>query len=120
MKLVQFYTKPASRVFGATAVSATVHVFGALTCATCWAIFGPALGLMFGSAGAAFLSTLLPYAPIAIALSALGLGYSIYQLIHNRDLSSKLPYRMAAAFTILSLIGWTGSAAYTILTLMKG
>ncbi len=120
MKQVQFYTKPASRALGATAVSAVTHVFGALTCATCWAIFGPALGLMFGSAGTAFLAMLRPYAPIAIVLSAIGLSYSVYTLVKSRDASSKLPYRMAAAFTILSVIGWAGSAAYTFVTLVKG
>jgi hypothetical protein len=120
MKQVQFYTKPSSRVFGATAISATIHVFGALTCTTCWAIFGPALVLMFGSAGTAFLATLRPLAPYAIFFSALGLSYSVYQLIKNRESSAKMPYRMAAAFTIVSLFGWTGSAAYTIMTLVKG
>lgn len=120
MKQVQFYIKPTSRVFGATAISAAVHVFGAFTCATCWAVFGPALALVFGSAGTAFLAALRPYAPIAITLSAIGLGYSVYQLVQNRGSSSKLPYRMATAFTLLSLFGWSGSAAYTILTLLKG
>jgi hypothetical protein len=120
MKHVQFYTKPASRVFGATAISATVHLFGALTCATCWAIFGPALALMFGSAGTAFLATMRPFSPFGIALSAIGLSYSMYQLVKNRESSAKLPYRMAAAFTFLSLFGWIGSATYTIITFVKG
>ena len=120
MKQIPFYPKPTSRVFGATAFSAVVHIFGALTCATCWTIFAPALVLLFGSAGTAFLSTMRPYAPFGIALSAIGLTYSVYQLVKNRETSSKLPYRMAAAFTFLSAIGWTGSAVYTFLTLLKG
>lgn len=120
MKQIPFYTKPASRVFGATALSAAVHVFGALTCATCWTIFGPALALLFGSAGTAFLATMRPYAPLGIAVSAIGLTYSVYQLLKNRHASSKLPYRMAAAFTAASVVGWTGSAGYTFLTIAKG
>lgn len=110
MKQIPFYTT----------ASAAIHIFGALTCATCWAIFGPALALLFGSAGTAFLAAMRPYAPFGIALSAFGLSYSIYQLIRNRGSSSKLPYRMAAIFTILSVAGWVGSATYTALTLLKG
>jgi hypothetical protein len=120
MKQVQSYTKPGLRVFGATAISGAIHVFGALTCATCWAIFGPALALMFGSAGTAFLAMMRPLAPFAIAVFAIGLAYSVHQLFNNRGASSKLPYRMTVAFTILSVFGWTGSAAYTIVTLVKG
>jgi O-antigen/teichoic acid export membrane protein len=120
MKQVQFYAKPTSRAFGTTAISATIHIFGALTCATCWTIFGPALAVMFGSAGTALLATLRPFAPLAVVFSAIGLAYSVYTLVRNRDSSAKLPYRMAAAFTILSVFGWVGSAAYTVLTLVKG
>jgi len=120
MKQIPSYNNAAPRVFGSTAVSAAVHLFGTLTCATCWTIFGPSLALLFGSAGTAFLSRLLPYAPYAVALSALGLGYSVFQLIRNRESSTKLPYRMAAAFTALSVLGWAGSATYTFVTFVKG
>jgi len=120
MKDVSLSNNPMRRVFGATAVSATIHVFGALTCATCWTIFGPALALLFGSAGTAFLSNVRPYAPYAIGLSSIGLTYSIFQLIQTRNAATKLPYRMAAAFTALSVLGWTASAAYTIVTIVKG
>lgn len=120
MNSVQFYAKYSTKIFGSTAVSAVIHLFGALTCATCWTIFGPALALLFGSSGTAVLATLRPYTPIALAASALGLGYSLYQLAQNHENSGKLPYRMAAAFTIFSMVGWFGSSAYAVFTLVKG
>ena len=105
----------------AAAFSSIVHVFGALTCASCWAIFGPALALLFGSSVSAYFdATLRPYAPLAIVVSAIGLTYSIVQLVRKREDAAKLPYRMAAAFTTLSAIGWVASAAFVTLTVVKG
>ena len=120
MKQIQFYAKYPTKIFGTTAISAAVHLFGALTCATCWSIFGPALVLLFGSGGTAFLATLRPFTPVGLALSAAGLGYSLYQVGRNREHLTKLPYRMAAVFTILSTVGWLGSSAYALFTLAKG
>lgn len=113
-------TMNSTKAFGSAAVSTAVHIFGSLTCATCWTIFGPALALLFGSAGTAFLSTLRPYAPIALAISACGLAYSVYQLRASRGHSSKLPYRMAGLLTMLSIAGWFGSSVYTLVTFVKG
>lgn len=108
------------QIFGSSSVAFAAHLFSALTCASCWAIFGPSLALLFGSGGAEFLAIARPYAPLALALSALGLGSSFYGLWKKRDASAKLPFQMATVFTILSSIGWIGSAAYTVLTLVKG
>jgi len=120
MKQVQFYAKGPVKIFGSSAASMAVHIFGALTCATCWTIFGPALALLFGSGGTAVLALLRPYAPLSLALSACGLAYSLYQLAKNRQDSAKIPYRMAAAFTLLSVAGWFGSSLYTLVTLARG
>jgi hypothetical protein len=109
-----------NRAFGGTAVSIVTHVFGVLTCTTCWAIFAPALALMFGSAGVAALAALRPLAPYALIVSAAGLTYSIYQLVGARSQAKKLPYRMAATFTALSLVGWLTSAAYVVTTFIVG
>ena len=111
---------PAGKAIGSAAIASATHLFGTLTCMTCWTIFGPSLALLFGSSGTAFLATLRPYAPIALVVSAIGLGYSFYQLTTTRGRSAKLPFQLAAAFTTLSAIGWTGSAVYTIITLLRG
>jgi hypothetical protein len=112
--------KGPAKIFGSTGIAVATHLFGALTCTTCWAIFGPSLALMFGSSGTALLGALRPYAPLALALSAVGLAYSFYQLAKSRNASAKLPYRMAATFTLLSAIGWSGSAVYAVVTFLKG
>ena len=112
-------TGPA-RIFGATTFSFAAHLLGTLTCATCWTIFGPALALLFGSGGAAFLASLRPAAPFALGLSAIGLGFSFYQLAKTRGTREKLPFRLAAAFTIASAAGWIGSALYTAVTIIRG
>lgn len=109
-----------AKVFGATAFSVASHLVGVLTCSTCWAIFGPTLALLFGSAGTGFLAALRPYSPIALLLSAAGLAYSVSALLKRRDESRKLPFRLAAAFTALSAIGWGASAAYVGATLLLG
>lgn len=109
-----------SRAFGGAAISVVTHVFGALTCTTCWAIFGPALALMFGSAGVAALAALRPLAPYALIVSAAGLTYSIYQLVGARSQAKKLPYRMAATFTALSIVGWLTSVVYVVTTFVIG
>jgi hypothetical protein len=114
------HSRTPAKVFGATAFSVVGHLFGALTCATCWAIFDPALLLLFGSAGAGVLAALRPYAPLSLLLSALGLAYSCHQLFKKRHESRKLPFRLAAAFTALSAIGWGASTAYVAVTLMSG
>ncbi len=59
-------------IFGSTALAFASHLFGTLTCATCWAIFGPSLALFFGSAGVAALSTMRQLAPLAVIVSAVG------------------------------------------------
>lgn len=120
MRTTESFSGAAHRVFGSTGFAFASHLFGTLTCTTCWAIFGPSLALLFGSTGTAFLGMLRPYAPLAVAISAFGLAYSSYQLFRARSESRKLPYRLAAAFTTLSAIGWTGSAAYTFVTMLKG
>jgi O-antigen/teichoic acid export membrane protein len=108
------------RIFGGTAFAFAGHLFATLTCATCWAIFGPPLALLFGSSGVAFLSTLRPLAPLSIAISSIGLSYSIYQLVTRRHQSKKLPYRMAAAFTLLSVVAWIASVVYVSVTFFVG
>jgi hypothetical protein len=108
------------RIFGSTGVAFATHLFGTLTCATCWAIFGPALALMFGSAGVAALSAMRHLAPLSLAVSAAGLGYSLYQLAKGRDAAKKLPFRLAAGFTALSVVGWVASATYVVVTFVKG
>ena len=109
-----------ARALGATAISFATHLLGALTCATCWAIFGPALTLLFGSSGIAFLAAVRPYAPLSLAVSAAGLAYSIYQLVKTRKNATALPYRLAAAFTGISVIAWGASAIYIAMTLTLG
>jgi hypothetical protein len=109
----------AGKVFGSSAAAFASHLFGTLTCATCWTIFGPSLALVFGSGGTAFLGAMRPYAPLSITLSAAGLAYSFYQLSKTRE-RSKLPYKLAAFFTVISTIGWTGSTIYTVITLLNG
>jgi len=108
------------RIFGSTATAFVVHLFGTLTCATCWVIFGPSIALVFGSAGVAALSTLRPLAPLALMLSAMGFGYSIYQLVKVRGDSKRLPFRVAAVFTVLSILGWIASAIYVTITVVRG
>jgi hypothetical protein len=108
------------RAIGATAVSFATHLFGALTCATCWAIFGPALALAFGSGGTALLATVRPYAPISLVISATGIAYSVYQLVKSRGSARALPYRLAATFTGIALIAWAASAIYVTATLARG
>ena len=120
MHSVQSPAKGPARIFGTTTFSFAAHLFGTLTCATCWTIFGPALALLFGSGGAAFLASLRPAAPLALGLSAVGLGFSFYQLAKARGTYEKLPFRLAAAFTIASAVGWFGSVWYTTATLLKG
>ncbi len=119
---MDFQTSPKQpgKIFGSSAAAFASHLFGTLTCATCWTIFGPSLALLFGSGGTAFLAALRPYAPLAVSVSALGLVYSFYQLAKTRDQSRKLPYKLAALFTVLSAVGWTGSATYTVVTFLKG
>lgn len=114
------HSRTPAKVFGATAFSMASHLFGALTCTTCWAIFGPALLLLFGSAGTGFLAALRPYASLSLLLSAAGLAYSAYQLLKKRHESKKLPFRLAAAFTMLSFLGWGVSAGYVVTTLILG
>jgi hypothetical protein len=109
-----------ARAIRATAISFATHLFGALTCATCWAIFGPALALVFGSGGTALLATVRPYAPISLVLSGTGLAYSVYQLVTSREAAKALPYRLAATFTGISLIAWAASAIYVTATLVRG
>ena len=75
---------------------------------------------MFGSAGVGALAVLRPLAPYSLIVSAAGLTYSIYQLIGARSQPKKLPYRMAAAFSALSIVGWLASAAYIITTFVVG
>ncbi len=108
------------RSFAGTALAFVAHLFGALTCATCWAIFGPALALLFGSSVMSFMALMRPLAPFAAAFSAIGLTYSVYQLVRTRERHKELPYRMAAAFTGFSVIGWTVSAAFIATTIVKG
>jgi uncharacterized membrane protein len=108
------------RVFGATAFSFAGHLFGTLTCASCWAIFAPSLALLFGSSGTAMLAAFRPYAPFTLFVSAAGLTYSTYLLVRKRHESNKLPFRLAAAFTGLSIAGWFFSAAYVAVTLARG
>ena len=120
MQSVQIPVKGPARIFGATTLSLVAHLFGTLTCATCWTIFGPALILLFGSGGAAFLAFLRPAAPFALGLSAIGLGFSFYQLAKTRGSAKKLPFRLAATFTIVSAAGWIGSALYTLVTIVRG
>lgn len=117
---LQTSPKQPGRIFGSSATAFAAHLFGTLTCATCWTIFGPSLALLFGSGGTAFLAMLRPYAPLAVTVSAIGLIYSFYQLAKTREQSGKLPYKLAALFTLLSAVGWTGSAAYTAVTFLKG
>lgn len=118
--MTEKFRSSTGRAVGSTAIAFTGHLFGVVTCATCWAIFGPALALFFGSGGVAFLSALRPLAPLSLALSAIGLGYSVYQLTKVRRDSTKLPFRLAAAFTGLSCVGWIASAAYVAVTLIAG
>ena len=120
MQTVRFPVKGPARILGATTFSFAAHLLGTLTCATCWTIFGPSLALLFGSGGTAFLASLRPAAPFALGLSAIGLGFSFYQLAKTRGTREKLPYRLAAAFTIMSAAGWVGSAVYTAATFVKG
>lgn len=108
------------RSFAGTALAFGTHLFGVLTCATCWTIFGPALALLFGSSVTGFVAAMRPLAPTAIGISAIGLAYSVYQLLRTRQHHKKLPYRMAVAFTSLSVAGWIGSAAFIAFTLVKG
>jgi len=103
-----------------TAVSFAAHLFGTLTCATCWTIFGPALALLFGSSVTGFMAAMRPLAPYAAGLSAIGLSYAVYQLVRTRERRKELPYRMAVAFTGVSVIGWTVSATFILTTLLKG
>src|SRR5579872_5538525 len=105
MKTVQFTGRGTLSIVSCTALSFLSHLLSALTCATCWAIFGPALVLLLGSAGTAFMASLRPFAPVALLLSALGLAYSIYRLSQVERSSRKLPFRMALAFTIVSAAG---------------
>jgi hypothetical protein len=108
------------RSFAGTAVALATHLFGALTCATCWAIFGPALALLLGSSINDFMAAMRPYAPFSAAIAATGLGYSIYQLLHSRERRKELPYRMAVAFTAFSVIGWSIGTAFIAVTMFKG
>jgi hypothetical protein len=108
------------KVFGSTTISFLIHLGGALTCASCWAVFGPALALLFGSGVNAAMGALLPYAPISIAISGVGLVYSVAQLVRKREQSRELPFRMATAFTALSVVGWVASASFVAVTLVKG
>lgn len=114
------HSRAPARVFGATAFSFATHLFGTLTCASCWAIFGPSLALLFGSSGTAFLAAVRPYAPLTLLISAAGLTYSTMQLIKKRQESKKLPFRLAAVFTALSIVGWSVSAVYVAITLALG
>ena len=114
------HSRTPAKVFGATAFSFASHLFGTLTCASCWAIFGPALVLLFGSGGSAFLSAVRPYAPLTLLVSAAGLAYSIRLLMIKRADSKKLPFRLAAAFTAFSVIGWGVSAGYVAATMILG
>ena len=109
------------KVFGSTAISLASHLFGTLTCATCWAIFGPSLALVFGTSGTAFLAAARPYAPLLLALSAVGIAYSIHQLLKTpRDRADRMPYKLARLFNAVSAIGWAGSATYSVITFLKG
>lgn len=114
------HSQTPARVFGATGFAFISHLFGTLTCASCWAIFGPSLALLFGSSGTAFLATVRPYAPLALVISAAGLTYSVLQLLRRRDESKRLPFRLAAVFTALSVAGWVISAVYVATTLAVG
>ena len=109
-----------SKSFAGAALGFATHLFGSLTCATCWIIFGPALALLFGSSITGFMAEMRPLAPYSVAISAIGLGYSIAQLLRTRERRKEFPYRMAATFTGLSVIGWTVSAAFIAMTLVKG
>ena len=120
METVQSPVKGPARIIGATTFSFATHLLGTLTCATCWSIFGPGLVLLFGSGGAAFLAFLRPAAPFTLGLSAIGLGFSFYQLAKTRGSREKMPFRLAAAFTIVSAAGWIGSVLYTAATFIKG
>jgi len=120
MKELSPSSQPTRAIFGSTTASFVTHLIGALTCASCWAIFGPALALVFGSSVMSFMSAMRPFAPASIVISAFGLGYSILRLVRERDQSGKLPYRLAAAFTLLSIAGWSVSAVFIIITVVKG
>jgi O-antigen/teichoic acid export membrane protein len=120
MKELAPSSQPTRAIFGSTTASFVTHLIGALTCASCWAIFGPALALVFGSSVMSLMSAMRPFAPLAIVISAFGLGYSILKLVRERNHSGKLPYRLAAAFTLVSVAGWSVSAVFVAITAIKG
>ena len=108
------------RSFAGAALAFMTHLFGALTCATCWAIFGPALALLLGSGVTGFMAAMRPFSPLSVGISAIGLGYSVYQLLRTRERREELPYRLAVAFTGLSVIGWTAGTAFIVKTIING
>ena len=108
------------RSFAAAAFSFVTHLFGALTCATCWAIFGPALALLLGSGATDFMAAMRALAPMSAAIASIRLAYSVYQLLRTRERHAELPYRMAVAFTAFSVVGWTVSAVFIATALVEG
>lgn len=120
MQKVRSSPKAPLTIYGSTALSFASHLFGVLTCATCWALFAPALGALFGSAGTAFMASLRPLAPTALAISAVSLAYSFYRLTRVEGASRNLTFKIAATFTTVSAISWLGAAVYTAVTLIQG